>query len=125
MFDFGLPLNSKGNIINKGPNLNSAHLYLSITVHIIKSPIYQQSTTYVSRSSGYPVLTQQYEFDSNLCHFLITFNKVAKWAKIIIRDVAMNREWLHKDDHCLPKNQLTDTIDLFHLSSLPDQNELQ
>ncbi len=41
------------------------------------------------------------------------------------RDVAINREWFHKKDHSLPKNQLTDTIDLFHLSSPPDQNELQ
>ncbi len=86
MFDFGLPLNS-GNIINKGPDLNSAHLYLSITVHIIKSPIYRQSTISLSRSSGDPVLTQQYEFDSYFCHFLITFNKVAKWANIIIKEM--------------------------------------
>ncbi len=33
------------------------------------------------------------------------------------RDVEINRESFHKDDHRLPKNQLTDTIDLFHLSS--------
>lgn len=87
MFDLGLPLNSKGNIINKGPDLNSAHLYLSMTVHVIKAPIYRQSTTSLSRSSGYPVLTQQYEFDSYLYHFLITFNKVAKWAKIILKEM--------------------------------------
>lgn len=87
MLDLGLPLNSKGNITNKGPDLNSVYLYLSITVHIIMAPTYRQSTTSLSRSSGYPVLARQNEFDSYLCHFLITFNIIAKRAKINLKEM--------------------------------------
>lgn len=45
------------------------------------------------------------------------------------KDAAINCEWLYKEHHPHPKNQLTDPIDPSHFSSPdndspPDQSEL-